>query len=171
MRFWLIFLLALVGSWVQIYFLASWRPLGVVPNLLSVILILLGLRLRVSDALWLAILAGLFADLSSGADFGLRMGFYSLLALLGAVLGRLGADFENIGLIILVLLIATSLFNLAVVSSLVFQGDAVSWPVVFWSTAKEFALNTTMLLVLRPIINRLGTSTGVPEMRLRRQGA
>lgn len=165
----LVVLLALVGSWMQVFFFGSWRPLGVVPNLLAVLIILAGLKLRTSDTLWLAVLGGLFIDLSSGADFGLRMAFYSLLALLVAVLARLGLDFDNLGTLALMLLVATSIYNLAVVSNLVIAGASIEWSVVVVRTTCEFGLNCLLLFILRPVANRFSRESAVPQMSLGRR--
>ena len=162
-----ILLIALLAGWTQIYFLATWRPAGVVPNLLAVVVILAGLAWRVSETLILALAGGLLLDLASGSDFGLRMAFFSLLALLVAVLARLGMDFDNLGILLLLLLGATIIYNLAVIANLVLAGEAIDWGVVAGRAGLEFGFDALLLILLRLL--RWGRAANIPQVRLRSQ--
>jgi rod shape-determining protein MreD len=162
-----ILLMALLASWTQIYFLATWRPAGIVPNLLAVVVILAGLAWRVSETLILALAGGLLLDLASGSDFGLRMAFFSLLALLVAVLARLGMDFENVGILLLLLLGATVIYNLAVIANLVLTGEVIAWGAAAGRAALEFGFDAGLLILLRLL--RWGRATNIPQVSLRSQ--
>lgn len=166
MRVGVALLLAVVAAWVQVYFFGSWRPFAVVPNLLLVVVMLAGLSLRASDAILLAVAGGLLIDLASGADFGLRMAFFSLQALLVILLGRLGADFDNLGILMLMVLVATPIYALAVIANVVLGGGAINWLVVLGRVALEAVANLVLLLMLRPLFNRWFNRSNIPQVKL-----
>lgn len=138
----------------QVYFLGSWRPLGVVPNLLLIVVIYVGLIRTATETLAAALVGGLLLDLTSGADFGLRMSFYALSALLILVAKQAGFDFDNLGLIVLGVAAGTVLFNLAILGSVI-NNSSISWPLVARLVGVEILINIALALFLRPVLTRL----------------
>lgn len=64
--------LAIAAALVQATYLAAWRPLGIVPDLVLIIVVRLALQLGATEALTVAVLGGLTLDLAAGDRFGLR---------------------------------------------------------------------------------------------------
>ena len=81
MRRLLLLLVLAVAIATQISLLPTLRPFGVVPDIVLVLVLLLGLRSTVSQALILALVGGIVMDLSSGTDFGMHTGILVLAAL------------------------------------------------------------------------------------------
>jgi rod shape-determining protein MreD len=145
--------LAVLTVALQVYFFGNWRPFGVVPNLLLIVVIYVGLIKTATETLAAALVGGMLLDLTSGADFGLRMAFYAMTALLILVAKQSGLDFDNLGLIILGVGAGTALFNLAVLSSSI-NSAGISWSWVVRLVSIEIVINIFLTLVLRPILTR-----------------
>ncbi len=111
-------LMLLVVLCLQVGFLGGWRPLGVLPNLLLIALTYWGLNRPASETLAAALTGGLILDLASGADFGLRLAFYSFYALGVIYLKQRGAG-QSILVVGGTLIAGTILYNLVVLSTLV----------------------------------------------------
>lgn len=145
-------LITLVAAWLQLYFLGNMRPLGVLPNLLLVVIIYAGLLRDATETLAIALGAGLILDLASGSDFGLRMAFYAVLALIVMVLRQMGADFENLGLVLATTAAGAILYNLAVLAGLAVQHGSVPLALALGSIGRELLLDLLLVVLLRPLL-------------------
>jgi rod shape-determining protein MreD len=141
--------LVLIAVWLQASFFGAFHVLGVIPNVLIVLVIYAGLICNASETALMALLGGLLLDLASGPDFGMRIGFYVLLALLIAVLKQAGTDFENTGMVLAATLAATILFDLAILSSLLITTTPVAWPAVGRVVLAEVLVNSMLAIILR----------------------
>jgi len=150
----LVLLLALAIA-AQVSLLPALRPLGVVPGMLLVLVILLGLRSTVSQALMLALFGGVIMDLSSGSDFGIHTGILVLAALSTGMVRRSGialiGPLVAIGLVLVLTLVSNGL-SLANILGSLSLGSAGT---VLATLLGELVINLTLTLGIRPIINRL----------------
>jgi hypothetical protein len=85
-------LASLVVVMLQVSLLPALKPLGVVPNIALVWVVLVGLEGTASNALAVAVVSGLIIDLASGANFGLWTGTLVLAALTSGVVHRAGIE-------------------------------------------------------------------------------
>lgn len=139
----------------QVSLLPALRPFDAVPNLMLVLVILIGLRGTVSEALLLAVIGGVVMDLASGSDFGRDMGVLVLGALSTGLVRRSGLSLT--GPLVAVGLVAVMTLAAAAVS-LAGILDALSASLggrILAILAGELVLNLLLTLGLRPIINRL----------------
>jgi rod shape-determining protein MreD len=148
-------LLVLIAVWLQVSFFGAFRIFDVLPNVMLVLIIYAGLICRVSDAVLMALVGGILLDLSSGVDFGLRMGFYILLGLLIAVLKQAGTDFENTAMVLAVTLAGTVLYDVAALSGLILHSAPIPWGIVMTRIGVEIAVNAVLALLLRWPLSRL----------------
>ncbi|MBW3537971.1 hypothetical protein KY386_00585 [Candidatus Parcubacteria bacterium] len=165
MRLAVLILVVLLSVWLQASFFGAMRPLGVVPNLLLVVVIYAGLVGTATESVAMALAGGMVLDLASGVDFGLRMAFYSLLALIIVMLKRAGANFDNVGLVLLSTVGGTLLYNAAVIVSLILSG--VSLPLEAAAARVGFEVGLNLLLVLlggRALIWLLSRGSGSREL-------
>lgn len=147
--------LVVLAAWLQVNFLGAARPFGVIPNILMIVVICAGLTREPGETLAMALGGGLLVDFASGSDFGLRMAYFSVLALAVLVIKQAGAELENIGLLSLVVLAATILYNAAVLANLIWQRAPMDWPLVFRLISVEVAINVALALALRPLLMRV----------------
>lgn len=110
-------ILVILAVWVQTAWFGHVRPLGVIPNLMLVLVILFGLWSNASPTLAAAIGGGLLLDLASGSDFGLRMGFYGVLALAVVAVRQLGVS-NGLLLGCALTITGTIVFNLVILATL-----------------------------------------------------
>ncbi|HSX48259.1 MAG TPA: rod shape-determining protein MreD [Candidatus Nanoarchaeia archaeon] len=148
-------LITLVAAWLQLYFLGNMRPLGVLPNLLIIVIIYAGLLREATETLAIALGGGLILDLASGADFGLRMAFYAVLALVVMVLRQMGADFENLGLVLATTAVGAFLYNLAVITGLALQHGSVPLSLAAGRIGRELLLDLVLVVLLRPLLIKI----------------
>lgn len=141
--------LVLAAVWLQTSFFGAFPLMGVIPNVLLVLVIYAGLIGRTSDAVIMALVGGLLLDMASGPDFGLRMGFYVLSALLIAVLKQAGTDFENTPMVLAATLAGTVMYDVMAISSLLLKATVIPWPTVMRLTLVEVAVNSLLVVALR----------------------
>jgi rod shape-determining protein MreD len=142
----------LLTVWLQAYFFGAWRPLGVVPNLLLLVVIYAGLVRNASETVAVAVAGGLAIDLISGTDFGFRMGFYSMLALVVIVSRRSGADYDNIGIVLAAALAGTVLYNLGIVLSMSKSLSGLPWVELAKVILVEAGINIGLAVAGRHVI-------------------
>lgn len=147
---------ALVAVWLEISFIAPLRPFGVVPNLVLVVILLLAIRLPASNAVVLAVASGLFIDLTSGSDFGLRTAFYVLLVLLVNLLSRQGTDFNNASIVAGTVVAGTIVLNAAVVADLALSRVALRFGYIASKVGIEVICNLVLLVILRTLFGASG---------------
>ncbi len=141
--------LALAAVWLEVSFLAPLRPLGVVPNLALVVMVLVATSVAASTGLALAAVVGLSLDLVSGRNFGLETGFFLLLLLSISLLERLGTDFNNLGLLAGVVAAGTLVVDGAILVSLALGGGGVRWGYAAHTVVLELICNLALLVALR----------------------
>jgi rod shape-determining protein MreD len=142
----------LLTVWLQAYFFAAWRPLGVVPNLLLLVVIYAGLARNASETVAVAVTGGLALDLISGTDFGFRMGFYSMLALVVIVSRRSGADYDNIGIVLAAAVAGTVFYNLGIVLSMSKSLSGLPWMELVKVVLIEAGINIGLAVAGRHMI-------------------
>jgi len=142
----------IITAWLQIYFMGGMRPFGVVPNLLLIVMICAGQTCSASETLAMALGGGLLVDLASGSDFGLRMAFYSVVALAVLVARQRGLNFENAALLLAGVTAGGLLYNLLVIVGILSQQGIIGWGVVGVRVGSELLLNAGLALVLRPLL-------------------
>ena len=142
----------------QVGFIPALRPLGVVPNLVMVAVVLLGLEGTASQAVVAALAGGLVLDLTSGADFGLRTGLFLLAALATGLVHRSGIYLLGPTAAIVVVAAVTLLQTLMILLPLL--TFATSWPIglVVGRFLLELMLNLTLTAMMRPAIGWLTAS-------------
>jgi rod shape-determining protein MreD len=151
--------LTVVGILLQLGFLPALRPFGVVPNILLVIVVLVGLEATSSQALVVAVCAGLATDLASGANFGLWTGLLVVAALATGLLHRAG--FELGGSLVAMVLVASGTLIETLVILLGLVDTVSSWPVglLLARFCTELVLNLILVLALKPVTRLVLPST------------
>lgn len=143
--------LVLLIFYLQVNFFGAFQPFGVIPNIFLIFIVYLGLARPSGETLILAIAGGSLFDIVSGSDFGLRMAFFAVTALVIMVMGQAGADIENVGTACIVIFLATILYNAAILTnisaylSLSHVGHFASKILI------EALMNLALFLMLRPL--------------------
>jgi cell shape-determining protein MreD len=133
-----------VVVWLQLSLLGHLRPLGVVPALVMVAVILAALWLEATPTLVAAIVGGLLLDMASGADFGLRTGFFMVAALAVIAARQFGLHAESLAPAMAIVVVATLAFNLAVVAGA--NATGADWVVIAQRIGLEALVNTLLLM-------------------------
>lgn len=132
----------------QIAWFSHVRPFGVMPNLVLVVVVVTALWSRATAALASAIVAGLLLDLASGADFGLRTAFFTVVTLAVIALRQLGVYAESFLMAVATVAICTVIANLLIVFGVVGTTGGVDWLAVLQRISIEVGLNTVLLAIL-----------------------
>jgi cell shape-determining protein MreD len=142
-------LLVPISVWMQVSFLGVWRPLGVVPNLLLIVVLAAATSAaHASEVLAISVIGGFLLDVSSGTDFGLRITYFCVLALLLIMIRRTGAEVERLGMKVAVVASATILYDAVVLIPLFGSQSAVAWDGVIAKIATELIVNIIFMLIL-----------------------
>lgn len=154
MRYWRLGLIVAVSVVLQLGLLAPMRPLGVVPNLLLGLVVLVGLSGSATAALAVAIICGLILDIVSGADFGLRTGLFAMVALVAGMTHRAGFDTRGLLVPMALVMAATVVQALVVMAGLI--GSTIGWSpgAVLGRLGIELVLNLGLVALLKPLLNR-----------------
>ncbi|HUD11300.1 MAG TPA: hypothetical protein VMS08_02740 [Candidatus Saccharimonadia bacterium] len=150
-RFWLV-VLAVAAVVLQTSLLPALRPFGVVPNLMLVIVVLVGLEGTSSSALVIAVAGGVVCDMASSANFGLWTGLLVLAALVTGLLHRAGLELS--GPVVAAIMIAAGTLLETAVILLGLVNVVQSWPVasLLGRFGAELVLNLLLMLAVRPLI-------------------
>jgi rod shape-determining protein MreD len=133
-----------LAAWLQTTWFGHVRPLGVMPNVMLVVIVLFGLWSNASPTLAAAIGGGLLLDLASGSDFGLRTAFFAVVAL-AIVAGRqYGLHSESVLAGLAIVALGTVLYNVVVLATI---GAPIA-PVVVQRIGAELIDNEVILLLL-----------------------
>jgi len=147
--------LIIIVTLLQVGFLAAWRPFGVTPDLLLAVVIALALYTSASEALICAMVAGLALDLSSGADFGLRLGFYTVVALIVSLMNRAGVALDSaiwrLGLASLLVILAHGV----ILFGLVLHGVHLPLGLVSTRLGVAVVLELGLMTLAVPVVRRL----------------
>lgn len=153
MKAWVSALVVLAAVILQISLLPAWRPLGIVPNLVLVVLIASAIWRPATQSLALALSAGVILDFASAANFGLRLSFYTFIVLVVVAMVRLGVDFERTDILLLAMAAATLAFDLAVLST-VWNAAVNSLGLIVKIVLTELAVNLALAWSLRALLAR-----------------
>ncbi len=159
-------LVAAVTLVVQVGFLAALRPFGVVPDAALALVALIGLTGTASTALLVGLVGGLAMDLTSGADFGLRIGLFTLVALVTGLVHRAGLTLSGPLVALVLVAVATVVGDVAILAGL--ATHSVSWPlgVILGRLGWEIMLNLGLTLGLRPLVRwAVAPEPGVLNLR------
>jgi rod shape-determining protein MreD len=136
----------------QLSLLPGLRPLGVVPNLAVVVMVLAALNVVTSEALVAAAASGLVLDLASGANFGLWTGVFMLITLVVGVLRRAGIELD--GAVVAPGLVAAATLVITLVVWLALAPKGVHW--TFGGAAGqlvvELVINLVLTIALAPLV-------------------
>jgi rod shape-determining protein MreD len=150
-------LLTIVVLMLQVGFLPAWHPFGVVPDLLLAVVICLALYTTATEALICAMVVGLALDLSSGADFGLRLGFYTVVALAVSLLSRAGLALDSLPWRLGLAAILVVLANGVILVDLALHGANLPGGVVISRLVISVVLELVLMIVVGPIVRRLAS--------------
>lgn len=144
--------LAIVGVIMQVSLLPALRPLGVVPNLMLVMVTLIGLEGTASTALVVAVAGGVVLDLSSGANFGLWIALLVLAALAAGLVHRAGIELVGSAVASVIVAVLTVVETVVIVLGL--AGSVSSWPVGLLAgrLVAELVLNLVLTIGLQPLV-------------------
>jgi len=148
----------LAAALMQVSWFGHVRPFGVIPNLVLIAVVLIALWYSATAALAAALGGGFLLDTASGSDFGLRMGFFGVVAL-AIVAGRqlgLNAGSAITGLVSVA--VATVLYNLA---ALIVLGAGPSL-IVLGRVGTELICNLIITAVIFIIRANIGTKAHTP---------
>jgi rod shape-determining protein MreD len=145
-------LLAIAAVVLQITYLSGWRPWGIVPNLVLILVISLSLNATSSEALWVALGGGLALDFSSGTDFGLKTAVLVVIALGITYMRRSGTNLDSWWLELALVVAGSLVAALAVIAALVV--GHVGLPV--WGETRQWLVETLvnvgLAAILRPML-------------------
>jgi rod shape-determining protein MreD len=97
----------LLAIWLQLSLFGHLRPLGVIPDLTLITIIVVALWSDATPSLAAAVGAGFILDLASGSDFGLRTGFFILVTLAVIAAKQFGLHADSVVTAALIALAAT----------------------------------------------------------------
>jgi rod shape-determining protein MreD len=138
----------------QVSFLPALRPLGVVPNLMLPLVVLMGLEGTASLAVAAAVIGGVLVDLASGANFGLWTAVLVLAAVVTGLVHRAGFELVTTAATAIVAA-GTLLMALVVLSGLAPVVSHWPWGGLLLMVATELVLNLILTIVLRPLVRML----------------
>lgn len=134
-------------------FLPAWRPLGVVPDLGLVVLVLAASWTRLSTALVLALTLGLGTDLAAGANFGLHTGSYTLTALILSTFARAGFPLDRPDAVLGAIILGTLGSVLVGAAALLAAGGALSVSAAAVMGLKQMLLNLLLAALVWPALS------------------
>jgi hypothetical protein len=160
MKRWLLWGLCLVVVVAQLTLLPALRPLGVVPAAVLGLVAVVGMEGTASEALVLAVTAGVVVDLGSGANFGLWTAVLVLTALAAGLLHRAGVELAGAITETVMVLVGTLIVNLVILVSLANSAGRWDWSVVMVHLVLQLVFNVAVMLALRPAVRWLMRQPG-----------
>lgn len=145
-------LVAVIVLLLQVGFWPALRPFGVVPDMMLGLVVLVGLAGTTTAALTLAVVGGVLLDLTSGVDFGLRLGLLVVVALVASMVHRSGLTLTGPIVAWGVVVVATIVHSLVVwigVANMV-----VDWPlgVLLAKLGLEIMINLGLTWLVMPVV-------------------
>jgi len=141
-----------LGMLLQLSLLPGLRPLGVVPSLALVLVVLVGLEGTASQALVAAVTGGVALDLGSSADFGLWTGLLVVTALMTGLLHRAGVELESVMWSLALVAGGTIVVSLLILVGIADSVGRWQWGLVIWRLVAQLGLNLALTVVLRPLV-------------------
>ena len=127
MIIWRMIAVMLTLALVQLGFLAAWRPLDIVPNLLLAATVALALRGNARPVMLAAAVCGLCLDLNSGAYFGLWTLTLPLAAFGAKLLQRTGLIGNDVATGLIIVMGATLTSGAIIIAGMI--GILRDWPI------------------------------------------
>jgi rod shape-determining protein MreD len=146
--------LIVAGVLLQMSLLPALRPFGVVPNLVLVLVVLIGLEGVSSRALIAGVGAGFILDLVSGSNFGLWTGCLVLAALVTGLLHRSGIE-PGAGITSVMVAAGTAVMAVVIVVGLWPTTADVPIGLLAGRLLMEIVLNLGLAMALRPAVRWL----------------
>lgn len=146
MKIFLTVILVLFVAAIQVTVFGQWRPFGVMPNLMLILVICLALWGSATVALAGTIIGGLTLDLASGTDFGLRTAFYTVVALTVIAAKQLGLHADSMLSAVVLVMLSTLLFDIAVLSTI--PRMEMNWPYIVSKTGWQITVNSSIMLIV-----------------------
>ena len=148
-------LVVLLAAVLQATLLPALRPLGVVPDLALVMVVLVGLESTATTALVAAVAGGLVLDMAGGANFGMWTVILVLAALAAGLIHRAGIELVGPAVALVMVAAGTVLSASVVLGGL--AGSNIGWPmgVLLGRLAGELVLNLILTMMLRPLVRRV----------------
>lgn len=164
MRRILAFTLVALSVVLQVSLLPAFRPLGVVPNLALVMVVLVALKLATSEALIAATAAGLALDVAGGANFGLWTGTLMLATLVIGMVHRAGIELDRAFVAPVLVMAGTVVLTSVIWLGLLTGGQHLA-PGFVLKLVVELVINLTLTVVLSPVVRVVsgGVRTGMGE--------
>jgi rod shape-determining protein MreD len=153
--------LVMAGILLQLSWLPALRPLGVVPDLALVLVVLVGLEGTASQALLVAVAGGLLMDLASSAGFGLWTGVLVVVALVTGLLQRAGVELESMMWSLALVAAGTLVANVVILVGIADSVARWQWGTVAWRLVVQLGLNLVLVVCLRPLVRWLERDSGV----------
>ncbi|HSX01473.1 MAG TPA: hypothetical protein VLF67_04510 [Candidatus Saccharimonas sp.] len=152
MRWWRLAILVVAVALLQVGLVPALRPLGVVPNLVLGLVVLVGIAGTATSALVVAVTTGLLLDLSSGVDFGLRSALLVLAALVAGLVHRLGLELDGPVVALVLVAAGTIVADVAVLAGLVGMTGPWRLGLIAGTIGLELVLNLGCTLLMRPMV-------------------
>lgn len=163
--------ITVAAVWLQVSFLGAWRPLGVLPDLFLVVLLIAATTLNnASEVLAMAVGGGLLLDIASGTDFGLRIAFFCFLALLLIMMRRHGTELERPAMRVAAVISATALYDAVVLLPLMSSKPMVFWGAAGFRVGSEILMNLALIALLVMPLRWLLNPRGVAAVQFTSQG-
>lgn len=150
-------LIVVVGVLVvmQISLVPALRPFGVVPNVMLPVVIMIGLRSTVSQALAVALVGGLAMDLSGGTDFGIHTGILVLAALVTGSVRQAGLALGGPLVPVVLVAIFTVLSGIVSLSGVASSTGFSQMATGLGFVARELVISLVITLGVTPIVHGL----------------
>lgn len=133
---------------IQVSWFGHMRPFGVMPNLVLVVVVVTALWSRATTAIASAILCGILLDIASGADFGLRTAFFTVVTLAIIASRQFGLYAESFSMAAAMVAISTVVGNLLIILGVIGSTAGIDWLMVARQVLVEAGLNLALLAVL-----------------------
>lgn len=148
--------LVLAAVALQVSWFGYVRPLGIMPNLMMIIVILAAMVTSASRALIMALVGGVLLDALSGADPGLRTAFLTLITLVAVAIRQAGFDIDSGTGVLGLVLVGTIAWNAILLIELAVAGGGASLPQALSLMAREALVNVVLAAVIRLGLLRAG---------------
>ena len=113
------FVAVVLAAWLQVSWFGHMRPLGVMPNLVLILVVLWGLWFSATSTVAAALFGGLLLDMAAGdGTFGLRMAFFVMVAL-AIIAGRqFGIRSDSLLTALIAVGLGTVVYNCVILSTI-----------------------------------------------------
>ena len=150
-------------------FFGEFRPLGIIPNLLLIAIILNGLHGTASSTVAIALGGGLLLDLASGQDFGTRLAFFTLAAMAVIVIRQLGFQLDGLWMVGLLAAAGTMAFNIAILAGVGLAEVQQHFGAASRLVSAEVLINCVLIVIVQLLLSAFGVGENRGEPGLRKR--